>query len=530
MQPLPLTWDVVHARRDGEQTEVRVATDGRFLYVRFDAKQRGPIIVSQHSDDVITGGSNGTNGTLSWSNDDAVWVDLWPTGAGGFGYQFESNPAGYHNEYSTENTAFAPHWESHGATVNGGYVVTMAIPLNVIHGAHPGAWKAQFIRYVRATGEEIVWSFETVQNSADDAARAGSITVPVVTVHAARPQPRLAPYALAAAAAPSAGGSTSRVGADLSVPVTATSAFFATFHPDFSNVELDQQTIVPTVYQRQFAEVRPFFTQAAPFYNIFNCNVCNGYRTTLYTPAIPTPSQGYAFEGRQSNLGFAAFDAIGTRRTDAASALDYTSPDTRWNAGVQHVTADIPGIVDDANEIGVNYSSLKYLSGYINYSTDSGTNVLDPSRAQAIDGGGGWGNQNFALFASARKVGLYFNPVDGFNSHPDIAGYGVYSVRIWTFAPQSKLLSVGISGFLDRYHDSMFGIDQSDNAMTLDILTKSAWDLQLDTGSDYWRFGPTLEPISQNAGFSLTYHSGVQNSVGNFPAHGASATPTQLQY
>ncbi|MGH7715793.1 MAG: hypothetical protein ACREML_07310, partial [Vulcanimicrobiaceae bacterium] len=367
-----LPWDVVHGRPASETTEVQTATDGRYLYVRFDAKQKGSVRISQHGDDAITGGSVGSNGSLSWSNDDAVWVDLWPNGPGGFQYEFESNPKGSHNEYSSENTAFAPHWESRGAMVAGGYVVTMAIPFSVIHGVHAGAWRAQFIRYVRATGAEYVWSFDAVQTNADDVSRAGTITIPLVTVHAARPEPRLAPYALGAEAAPSAGGSTSRVGADLSVPVTATSAFFATFHPDFSNVELDQQTISPSVYQRVINEVRPFFTQAAPFYNTFNCNVCNGFRTTLYTPGIPTPSQGYAFEGRQGDFGFASFDAIGIHRNDSAAALDFTSPDAHWQASAQHVTADIPGIVDDADEVGVNYSSLKYLSGYVNVSTDRG--------------------------------------------------------------------------------------------------------------------------------------------------------------
>ena len=58
------------------------------------------------------------------------------------------------------------------------------------------------------------------------------------------------------------------------------------------------------------------------------------------------------------------------------------------------------------------------------------------------------------------------------------------------------------------------------------MLTKSTIDLQLFSGSNYWRFGDVMTPISQNAGFSLTYHSGMQNNVGNFPSHGSSATPT----
>jgi hypothetical protein len=530
---LPLNWDIVHARTATEPTDVHVATDGKFLYVRFDAKQTTPAVITQHSDDTITGGSQGNGGTISWSNDDAVWVDLWPTGPGGFEYQFEANPGGSHNEASSENTAFAPHWESRGTTYNGGYTVTMAIPLAVIHGLHAGAWRAQFIRYIRATGAVYVWSYEPTQTNADDAARAGTITLATVTARAARPTPRIAPYALGSVAGPSAGGSTSRIGADASFPITPTSAFFATWHPDYSNVELDQQTIAPTVYQRVYNEVRPFFTQAAPYYNTFNCDVCNGYRTILYTPSIPTPSQGYAFEGKQGDFGLAAFDAIGVSgsdRNDAAAALDYTSPDTRWQGSFQRVSADLPGLTDDSNEIGVNYQSLKYLSGYVNISNETGTNVLDPGKAYAFDGGGGWINQDFALFGSMRSVGSQFNPIDGFDSHPGIAGYALYSAKVWLFSPNDKLQSVGISGVIDRYAGPQYGIAQSDNQVTFDVLTKSAWDLLVQSGSDYWRFGPSLEPVSQNSGFQLTYHSGLQNNMGNFPTHGVSATPTLISY
>ncbi|HEV8022398.1 MAG TPA: hypothetical protein VGP41_14080, partial [Candidatus Lustribacter sp.] len=123
---LPLPWDVFHTRPADEPTVVHVASDGRFLYVRFDATQREPAVATQHSNDTVTGGSQGNGGGLSWSSDDAVWVDLWPTGTTGFQYQFEANPNGSHNESSTENSAFAPQWESHGAIHAGGYTVTMA--------------------------------------------------------------------------------------------------------------------------------------------------------------------------------------------------------------------------------------------------------------------------------------------------------------------------------------------------------------------------------------------------------------------
>jgi hypothetical protein len=527
---LPLAWDVVRGHSAEDPTEVRVVSDGRFLYLRFDAVQREPVIATQHSNDTITGGSQGTNGSLAWSADDAVWVDLWPTGPTGFEYQFEANPNGSHNESSSENAAFAPQWESHGVVRDGGYTVTMAIPLNVLHGAHNGTWRAQFIRYVRATGAENVWSFDAAQNNADDVARAGTLNVTLAT-RPPLPKPRAAVYGLGSVASAAAGGSTSRVGADISVPVTPTAAFYATFHPDYSNVELDQQTISPTVYQRQFSEVRPFFTQAASYFNNFNCDVCIGYRATLYTPAIPTFSQGYAFEGKQGNFGLAGFDAIGAGRSDIATVLNYSSPDTRWSASFQHVTADLPQLIDQTNEVGVKWSDLKYLSAYANFSTDNGTLVPDPGQGTAIDVGAGYGSPHFALFGAVRSVGAQFNPVDGFVSHPGIAGYAVYAARIWTFAPQDALASVGVSGIVDRFQGAVYGQSQSDNQLVFDLLTKSAWDLQLYSGSDYWRFGEALEPISQNGGFQITYHSGLQtNNPSNFPAHGTSATPTVINY
>jgi hypothetical protein len=522
-----LAWDVDHARPAQDKTTVSTWSDGRFLYVRFDAEQHAPIVASQHSDDTVTGGSN-IGGGIAWS-DDAVWVDLWPKGPAGFQYQFEANPNGAHNEASTENVSYSPHWETHGERTANGYVVTMAIPYAVIHGAHAGTWRVQFVRYVRSTGDLDVWSYDPAQQNPDDAARAGTVTFNQIAKQPL-PSPRVAPYALAEAASKTIGGSTSRVGMDFSIPVAQTASFFGTLHPDYSNVELDQVSISPTVFQRTYSEVRPFFTQAAGYFNNFNCNVCNGYRTTLYTYGIPTPREGYAFEGREGDYGLAAFDAIGDDRTDAAAALNYTSPDTHWNGAFQHVITDMPGLNDQSNMGGLSYWNGKYLSFYANDAIETGTLVTNPSQGQWLDAGGGWGNQKFALYASVRKVGDQFNPVDGFDSHPGIAGYGAYMARIWTFAPNDKLLSAGVSFFIDRYQGVQYGAAQTDNQILFDLLTKSTIDLQLSTGSNYWRFGQIMTPVSQAAGISLTYHSGTQNNVGNFPSHGSSATPTQIQY
>lgn len=512
-----LAFDVVHERAATEATSVHAATDGKFLYVRFDVKQSEPIAASQHSDDVGQG------------SDDAVWVDLWPQGPHGFFYQFQATPNGTHYESSSENTAFAPHWESHGSIDGHGYTVTMAIPLDVIRGAHAGTWQAQFVRYTHATGEEDVWSYDSTQTNPDDLARAGALEM-AFTGTAQRPKARAALYALGLDTTPGNGGATSRVGADISIPITPTASFFSTLHPDYSNVELDQQSISPTVYQRIYSEVRPFFTQAGNFYGNFNCNACSGYRTILYTPDIPTPEEGYAIEGKQGNFGFAGFDAIGDQRTDIASALDYGSPDTRWNASYERVDANLPGLTDVTNEIGTSFYDLKHVEAYVNAGSETGSDVLDPQQAKFIDAGAGWADTHFGFFGSIRNYGADFAPYDGIDPHPGVGGYGLYSAYIWN-PKTGPFAAVGAAGFLDRYQGTQYGQAQSDNSLTLDFLTKSAWDLQLFSGSDYWRFGSDLTPISQNAGFSLTYHSGLQTgNPGNFPSHGSSATPTQIQY
>ncbi|MGC2634006.1 MAG: hypothetical protein WA215_07325 [Candidatus Cybelea sp.] len=521
---ITLPWDDVRSRPASEATKAWITTDGHALYVRFDATEHEPIAAKQHTNDVGQG------------NDDEVWVDLWPNGVSGYFYQFYATPNGTHYEFSSENTAYSPNWESAGAAHNDGYTVTMKIPFDVLRNAHGGLWTAQFVRYIHATGEQQVWSYDNVQMQPDsygsaDYAHAGSIDVPHITgISASRPKPRAALYALGEAASRSIGGSTSRVGADLSVPITPTASFYSTFHPDYSNVELDQQSIAPTVYQRYYSEVRPFFTQAANFYNAFNCDACPNVQA-LYTPAIPTPSQGYAVEGKQGPLGFASFDAIGENRNDFAGALDYTSPDTRWQGSIERVGVNLPGLVDDVTETGVAYSDLKHVSAYFNYGDDSGTNVLLPDKAQYYDLGGGWANQTFGFFGATRKIGEYYDPVDGFVSHPGIAGYALYGAKIWDFDGNSDLKAVGVSGFVDRYQGPSMGSAQSDNQVLLDILTKNALDFQVFSGSNYWRFGNILTPISQNAGFSFTYDSGLQtNNPGNFPYHGTSSTPTLVSY
>jgi hypothetical protein len=105
---LDLQWDVLARRTASEATTVRVASDGTFIYVRFDATQREPIAAVQRTDDVGQG------------NDDAVSVDLWSGSASGYFYQFQATPNGTHYQSSSENTAFSFTYHSGLQTNDGG--------------------------------------------------------------------------------------------------------------------------------------------------------------------------------------------------------------------------------------------------------------------------------------------------------------------------------------------------------------------------------------------------------------------------
>ncbi len=512
-----LAWDLQGHKPAPDPTTAYIETDGQYLYVAFDAKQSESIIATQHTNDTGEGA------------DDEVSVNLWPGGTNGFFYQFSANPIGTHYQSSSENSGYRPTWWSSGSVRPGGYVVTMKIPLSALHGANSQNWLVQFSRRVEATGDINVWSYDPNETDPTTSVYAGTLTG--VRAAAVRPKPRVELYNLGSIAGASAGGSTSRTGLDFSVPFTATSSFYGTVHPDYSNVELDQQSISPTAFRRYFSEVRPFFTQGNAPYNNFSCDLCNGI-TTLYTPAIPTPRSGYAVEGKQGPFTYGAFDAIGKDRSDSAEAINWHTADHNISVSMQRVGAYSPGFADDSSEVGLSYFDHKHVFASFNYGSDSGTNIADGSRAQLYDFGAGWQSPTFIDAFVVRKIGQYFNPADGFVWHPDVAGWGNYVARTWLLQPRAALRSLTFSASADSYHDHTGELDQTDQGASLDLLTRGLIDVNFSTGSDYVRLvtGGTFHPVNQN-GLSVTFGSGAQNtSVNNGAQHGSSATPTTIAY
>ncbi len=467
---LRLTHDFTYARPAQSPTTVYIAQTARELNVAFVILQRQPLTTTQET--------NGA-GVL---NDDNVTVDFYPQGSQGIAYTFTSNARGAHYQTSSENTAYFPHWSSWGRSTADGYVVTMRIPLDVMRTGGATTWRAQFERYTVATNSVDVWEYDARQRYSSDPVFAGTLsgigTGPGRQV--ARTKPRVQIYGLGELTTPSHGGDTSRMGADLALPVTSTSSFLAAIHPDYSNVEIDQQTISPNAFPRQYGEVRPFFTQAA---SNFNYHVGGNSNTplTLYTPAIPSFTKGYAYEGTQDKFLYGIFNASKDDRSDSAETVNYSLSNARsaFHFDVQRVAVDTPTIHDDTLTLGGTFTDQRthtYVRAYAGQ--DRGSFVTDRAAGDYSEFGVGYVTKTTFASLDLQNIGSAFLPEDGYVTQPDIVGYfGAYSQTI-NFPAKGPLQDVYIDTYLGRYHNHSSQLAQTDGGWKLRFHTHNLFTIQ----------------------------------------------------
>lgn len=97
-----LGYDYIYHRPAAEATTVYIAQSGQALFIAYDVHQRETLTVGQT-----------TNGGAVL-NDDHVALALYPQGTQGFSYIFRSNVNGARDQSSSENSSYAPQWESAG--------------------------------------------------------------------------------------------------------------------------------------------------------------------------------------------------------------------------------------------------------------------------------------------------------------------------------------------------------------------------------------------------------------------------------
>ena len=468
-----LAHDFTNRRAAGEPTTVRIAQTADAILVAFDVVQSEPLEAS-----TVTNLSSVTS-------DDYVEVELSPNGPLGFQYAFYANPRAARYQTSSENSAYSPPWDAAAVRRPGGYSVTMRIPLSIIRSGGRSVWRAQFVRATVHANALDVWSYDARASSVSDATFFGTLTGVGETSNAAavRPRARAQIYGLGELTTKANGGTTSRVGADFALPVAPTVSLLASLHPDYSNVETDQQTIAPTAFPRSYSEVRPFFTQAAqPFNATFSCNNCP---QLLYTPAIPTFRDAYAAEGTRGPLTFAAFDAVGDGRDDSAEALDYFSSNTRRSEGLsfQNVTVNLAGGArDEVSSMAAGVlNQHTHVGAYLDYGAESGTFVARGSEGTYYQTGFLYSTATAVGVVAWQHLGADFAPLDAYVAQNDVTGPEAYAMRTFPFKAQTILHDVSISSYGASYRDDAGQPSQNDlsNQVNVDfsnLVTVHAYD------------------------------------------------------
>ena len=473
---ISLGYDFNYRHPATEQTTVFVAQDKDAIDIAFDAVQKEPLTAEQ-----VTNGSGVTS-------EDNVTVYLFPQGTEGFSYTFSANPHGARYQSSSENTAYSPQWSAAGQVTAGGYSVTMRIPLGIMRSGGSKRWRAQFTRSTAATGGEAMWSYIAGQRALNDPSYAGTLIDVGGSAKAstapARPRPRLQVYGLGEVTTPAQGGNTSRMGADLSLPFDPTASFVAAIHPDYSNVEVDQQTISPNAFQRQYNEVRPFFTQLTQYYDqVVGCISCP---VTLYTPSIPTFRDGFAVEGTQGPVSFSDYDAVGFSRSDQAAALNYTMRSTAatYGAYFQQVGVDVPGFHDRAETIagGID-DKTNHLFLYANGGQDRSNLTTDPSLANYFEVGTGYASAPTTAILTYQSVGGQYLPADGFVAQSDIAGLETNLTQNWNFSPSAKIHDISFNEFTANFRTHEGDVAQVNASQSVTVDFHDLMRVEVFTGS-----------------------------------------------
>lgn len=503
---LNLGMDFTYRRPPVSPTKVFLTRDKQFVDVAFLAQQAQPLTERQTTDGAGV------------DSDDYVGVYIFPQGTQGFQYSFLANPRGAHFQTSSENTSFTPQWTSVAYRTRDGYCVIMRIPLSAMRTGGSKVWKIQFVRNEVATGSFDVWTYSPNETSSIDPFYAGTVAFvsPVVSHGKETSSPRrLQAYALASTGS-TQGSATSRMGIDLSAPVTSTASFVATLHPDYSNVEIDQQTIAPSAFGRKYAEVRPFFTQAASFFNQhFGCINCP---VTLYAPAIPAFSQGYALEGTEGAFSFAGFDAIAPMRSDDAQTLNYSSENATKlvNLDVQRVSVNAPSIRDVVTTYDVGYLNQRsHFGAYANYGTDANPSSSGPSSYG--EAGLVYVTATTSASISTQHVDAQFQPADGYVQQLNIYGYEATLNKTFNFAPTAFMHDIAFSGLFGRFRNASGALAQTDAFEQLNFDLRGFWSVHLFGGA-LGAIGSTGEflPYDGN-GFYIGYK-------------GNTSTPTYVLY
>ncbi len=487
-------WQNVTTRQPSRYTTTAyLLYDDKNLYVGFKAEQDGvPIAASQTTNDV------------GFGLDDFVGIGLDTSGGGSQAYYFETTPRGTRYEQANENVRFRPRWTAAGRVGTGSWSAVLVVPLDVLRVPRGGkqTWRIQFVRGIAARAEHLSWVWDTIMGDSasgtwptfQDTRFWAGAQFDLASSAAARPKPRADLYGLA-----SIGGDRNlfqqangtflpmhvrSFGGDVSYPITPTIRFVGTLNPDFSNVEIDQQTIVPQEFQRQLIEYRPFFAQGAAF-----INAASGPRSptgpastapnlVFYSPSVGPFDSGAKMEGTFGNyqsfgaLTFHGYDQTSNNTfSDQAYGYEHAMPNGSfiyWSDGVlaNHSVSGTDTTIENGVEARDLQNGMIY---YADYSFENGSWVPQGH----ADLGQFWIDRhknNFEINGGYFDVSPNYDPIDGFTANSDIRGPTFYT-NLTGASPAIKNWSIFLTA--DRFTDESGAVHQADTQLFFNSVFKN---------------------------------------------------------
>jgi hypothetical protein len=287
------------------ETTAYLMRDGEFLYVAFDAREPNPEDIRAFLRDRDRG-----------FGDDAVGVLLDPVGNGNLAYEFFSNPLGVQVDAieddlnKRESTRWDAIWDAAGHIHDKGFVVEMAIPLNLFRTPDDPnqAWGIELLRMRPRDFRQRISSNPRRRNLRCHLCQMLPLEGMPVR-QSAGSQVQWTPTLVI-------GGQKTRDDIDAAYQQTDIRdpgldvrwtpnpqwTINGTINPDFSQVEADApQSAVNTTSALFFQEKRPFFLEGADEYTT--------PAELLYTRLLVEPSYGLKITGQTETTSIALFTA-----------------------------------------------------------------------------------------------------------------------------------------------------------------------------------------------------------------------------
>jgi cellulose/xylan binding protein with CBM9 domain len=508
--------------------------DASNLYVGFRANQDGVPIHAEHS----------TN-DVGFGQDDAVGVCIDTSNSSQQVYCFESTPRAVRYQQASESTRYAPPWKAKAAVNGSSWAAMFVIPLKDLRaqGGAERTWRFNFIRICAATGDHYTWAYDGLMVDGQppswpisaDARLWPELTALNIAAAAARPLPRLEVYGLESAGRDRdvfqqadntfASKPVRRGGVDFTYPLTSTMAAVGTLNPDFSNVEVDQQTIVPQEFQRNLVEYRPFFAQGAQYFTPEQSSAVGGFFNApdqvFYSPTIGEFGRGLKMEGTYGMQAVGLLDVRGvaldgTTLDDTAFGFKHQLSDRKFLYWLDGVLAHHD--IGDDSTLDEGFGGRNLKTGLIygfNQALETRRLSFDPSRQFAYERNGfvEIHKPNYEIYEGYQDVGPGYGPLDGFTTTSDARG-GTYAIDFTGSTTRLKSWMGFVGG--DRLLTRDGRVHEADLYANGDFVTSSLVHVNVNVGSselnDPLLTGGVSMPFNQNT-LTLGFRDGTPAPV-----------------